>query len=117
MLRETKDLPLLPLYHSISHSRTSSPTPSAPSDPPPLYSSLQSSPFQLSSNAGRKSISPPPKDRNWNRRKAIICIVVGVILLLVVPLAIFGGVLLATRNEEQQCANEGVWDGATACES
>jgi hypothetical protein len=107
----------LPFYHSGLHSRSSSPTPSTPTHPPPLYSSLQSSTFPTSSTAGRKSLSPPPKDRNWNRRKAIICILVGVVLLLVIPLAIFGGVLHATRNEKQECANEGALDEVTGCQS
>jgi len=39
------------------------------------------------------------------------------VLLLVIPLAIFGGVLHSTRNETQQCANEGVLDGMMGCES
>lgn len=42
---------------------------------------------------------------------------VGVLVLLVLPLAVFGGVLHATRNEKNQCASEAMLNGIKVCES
>ncbi|PMD51019.1 uncharacterized protein K444DRAFT_668983 [Hyaloscypha bicolor E] len=118
MPHETKDVPLLPIYHHIS--RSSSPTPSSPTHPPPLYSLYRApTPFPAvaaSHSAKRKSLDPSPKDRSRNRRKASICIAVAVVVLLVLPLSVFGGILHATRrNAECMEGNTGFLEGAGGC--
>jgi hypothetical protein len=94
------DTAQLPLYHPIS--RSSSPTPSSPTHPPPLYSlhhtPTSSSNVPTSRSIKRKSLDPSPKDRSRNRRNAFICIAVAVVVLLVLPLSVFGGILHATRQ-------------------
>jgi len=120
--------PKLPL-HDTSRSSSPSPTftPTTLAHPPPLYSphhlptSSTSSTFPILSSQSiiRKSLDPSPRDRTWNRRKAFICIAVGVVVLLVIPLTVFAGILHATREGKGNCrdGNETVLDGVRVCET
>ncbi|PVH81308.1 hypothetical protein DL98DRAFT_587500 [Cadophora sp. DSE1049] len=119
------DGPLLPLYKLSSSSCHTTSRPHTPnsSSPPPPYSPSPSPSIDLD-----LSLHPNPKPtthltpkelercRN-SRRKALICIFLAVMLLLVVPLTVFSVIVSKAKRKEGCVGNDGeVLGGGVVCE-
>ncbi|KAK0099327.1 hypothetical protein ONS95_006313 [Cadophora gregata] len=124
------DGPLLPLYKlpsSSSRSRsTSQPHPPNSSSPPPPYSPSPSPsrspsidlPLHQISNPKSHHANPQESEhRRNNKRKALICIFLAVMLLLIIPLAVFSVIVSKARDKEGCVGNDGeVLGGGAVCE-
>ncbi|KAL2061362.1 hypothetical protein VTL71DRAFT_7635 [Oculimacula yallundae] len=115
ILKSDSDGALLPLYNMSSHpSRTpsSSPPPYSPSPSP----SIDLDPSDPSSKVDSNRLAEEARCRN-NKRRAMICIFLAVMLLLVIPLAVFSVIVSKAHLKEKCTANDGgVLGGDAVCE-
>ncbi|KAH7327446.1 hypothetical protein BKA65DRAFT_540048 [Rhexocercosporidium sp. MPI-PUGE-AT-0058] len=110
MADSRSDGPLLPL-HKMSSFPSNNPLP-PPYSPSPSLDLDPSSPLKPSHLAA----SDEQRYQN-NRRKAMICIFLAVMLLIVVPLAVFSVIISKAHLKEGCTMNDGsIMGGGAVCE-